>query len=97
MTDKSTAACNASLAYSTEINSDWSLTSSIDAQYRSKRFLDATNLFALPSYVTADLRITAETEKYGVTLFVNNLTDDDKPKSGQTSGDNYTLVPPQLA
>lgn len=88
---------SASLAYSTEINSDWSLTSSIDAQYRSKRFLDATNLFALPSYVTADLRITAETEKYGVTLFVNNVTDDDKPKSGQTSGDNYTLVPPQLA
>jgi iron complex outermembrane receptor protein len=88
---------SASLAYSTEINSDWSLTSSIDAQYRSRRFLDATNLFALPSYVTADLRITAETEKYGVTLFVNNLTDDDKPKSGQTSGDNYTLVPPQLA
>jgi len=88
---------SASLAYSTEINSDWSLTSSIDAQYRSRRFLDATNLFALPSYVTADLRITAETEKYGVTLFVTNLTDDDKPKSGQTSGDNYTLVPPQLA
>ena len=47
--------------------------------------------------MTADLRITAETEKYGVTLFVTNLTDDDKPKSGQTSGDNYTLVPPQLA
>jgi outer membrane receptor protein involved in Fe transport len=88
---------SASLAYTTEINSDWNLISSIDAQYRSKRFLDATNLFALPSYVSADLRITAESEKYGVTLFVSNLTDDDKPKSGQTSGDNYTQVPPQLA
>jgi outer membrane receptor protein involved in Fe transport len=88
---------SASLAYTTEINSDWNLISSIDAQYRSKRFLDATNLFALPSYVSADLRITAESEKYGVTLFVSNLTDDDKPKSGQTSGDNYTAVPPQLA
>ena len=88
---------SASLAYATEINGDWKLNTSLDAQYRGSRFLDGTNLFELPSYVNLDLRISAETEKYGVTLFVNNLTDDDKPKSGQTSGDNYTLVPPQLA
>jgi outer membrane receptor protein involved in Fe transport len=88
---------SASIGYNTELNAEWSLNSAIDAQYRSERYLDATNLFALPSFVNVDLRVTAETEKYGVTLFVTNLTDNDAPKSGQTSGDNYTAVPPQLA
>jgi outer membrane receptor protein involved in Fe transport len=87
----------ASLSYTAELSGDWKLNSSLDAQYRSKRFVDATNLYALPSYVNLDLSIAAETEKYGVTFYIKNLTDDDKPKSAQTSGDNYTLAPPQLA
>ena len=87
----------ASLSYRTELSGDWSLDSSLDAQYRSKRYLDPNNLFSLPGYVNLDLHVTAQTEKYGVTFFVTNLTDDDKPKSGQTSGDNYAVVPPQLA
>jgi iron complex outermembrane receptor protein len=87
----------ASLGYTRELGSDWTLVSAIDAQYRSKRYLDPNNLFILPDYVNVDLRVSAETEKYGVTLFVNNATDVDTPQSGQTSGDNYALVPPQLA
>jgi iron complex outermembrane receptor protein len=88
---------SASLGYTTQINGQWNFNGSIDAQYRSKRFIDATNLFALPSYVNVDLHLAAETQKYGVALYVTNLTNDLKPKSAQTSGDNYAAIPPQLS
>lgn len=85
-----------SLAYSTPINSDWTLNSSLDVQMRGNRYLDANNLLLLPSYWNVDARIGAETEQYGVTLYVTNLFNDQRVKSGQTSGDIYAAVPPQL-
>ena len=66
-------------------------------QYRSRRFIDANNLFALPAYTNVDLQIGAESDKYGVVLYVNNLTDNLDPKSAQTGGDNFVTTPPQLA
>jgi outer membrane receptor protein involved in Fe transport len=85
-----------SLNYVTPLNADWNLNSSIDVQMRSRRFLDATNLYALPSYWNVDLKIGAETKSYGIMVYVNNLFDDSKPKSGQTAGDTYSFTPPQL-
>jgi hypothetical protein len=52
---------------------DANVRSAIDAPYRSGRYLDATNLVALSSVVNVDLRVSAETGKCGVTLFVTNL------------------------
>jgi len=85
-----------SLNYTTPLTGDWNLNTAVDVQMRSSRFLDATNLYLLPSYWNADARIGAETDSYGVTLYVTNIFDDKKPKSGQTSGDSYSLTPPQL-
>ncbi|MSO98753.1 MAG: TonB-dependent receptor [Rhodospirillaceae bacterium] len=85
-----------SLNYVTPLTADWNLNSSVDVQMRSHRFLDATNLYDLPSYWNVDLRIGAESDKYSVTLYATNLFDNDKPKSGQTAGDTYSLTPPQL-
>jgi iron complex outermembrane receptor protein len=88
---------SASLGFNKPLNEQWTLKSSIDAQYRSRRFIDANNLFALPAYTNVDFTIGAETKKYGVLLYVNNATNDLKPKSAQTGGDNFATTPPQLA
>jgi iron complex outermembrane recepter protein len=88
---------SASLGFSRPLSGEWTLNSSIDAQYRSRRFIDANNLFALPAYVNVDLSIGAESEKYGVLLYVNNATNNLDAKSAQTGGDNFVPLPPGLA
>ena len=85
-----------SLSYTTPITSEWDLASEVNVQMRSKRFIDGTNLYALPAYTNVDAKIGVQNAAYSVTLYVNNLFNDLKPKSGQTSGDTYSFTPPQL-
>ena len=85
-----------SLSYVTALTADWDLSSEVGFQARSQRFLDATNLYSLPGYVNVDAKIGIQNKAYAVTLYVNNLFNDLKPKSGQTSGDGYSFTPPQL-
>ncbi len=85
-----------SLNYTTALTSDWNLNAGVDFQMRSKRFIDPNNLLALPSYWNVDVKAGVENGAYNVLLYVNNLFNDQRAKSGQTAGDNYSLVPPQL-
>ena len=85
-----------SVNYVTPLTADWDLSTEVDFQARSNRFLDAGNLYALPGYVNFDAKIGVQNKAYSVTFYVNNLLNDLKPKSGQTSGDSYSFTPPQL-
>ncbi len=87
---------SASLNYVRPLTENWNLDASADAQYRSRRFIDATNLYYLPSYWNVDLQIGVTSETHGLTFYVNNLFDNREPKSGQTTGDTYSFSPPQL-
>ena len=56
-------------------------------QYRSKRYLDESNISWMPSYANFDLRAGLEFERFTVIGFVNNLTDDDTIRSAQRNID----------
>jgi outer membrane receptor protein involved in Fe transport len=87
---------SASLTYTALLTSDWNFNSSVDVQMRSSRFLDATNLFLLPSFWNVDVHAGIDSEQYSATFYVTNLFNDQKAKSGQTTGDVFSLTPPQL-
>ena len=87
---------SASLNYVRPVSENWNFDVSADAQYRSRRFVDATNRFYLPSYWNVDLQIGASSKTYGVMFYVNNLLDNREPKSAQVTGDTYAITPPQL-
>ncbi len=56
-------------------------------QYRSRRFLDESNLSWMPSYTVFDLRAGLEFERFSIIGYVNNLTDDDTIRSAQRNID----------
>jgi outer membrane receptor protein involved in Fe transport len=51
----------------------------LDASYRAKSFMDATNLTIIPSRTLVNGRIGLENERFRVEAFVENLLDDRKP------------------
>lgn len=51
--------------------------------YRSKRYVDESNLAWLPSYWVASLKAGANIERYSITLYVENLFDSKKIRSAQ--------------
>ncbi len=79
--------------YTVPLAGDWSLTSGLSTQYRSKRFQSPDNLIWLPSYWNVDGRIGAQTETFTILAYVDNLFNDRKPKSAQTYGDPYIAFP----
>ncbi len=90
----------ATLDYRRELANDWSMSGQLSAQYRSKRFLSPDNRIWLPTYTNVDAQIGFDNDKYGVTLYVTNLLDYDKPTSAQTYGDPFIglpIAPPVLA
>ena len=50
--------------------------------YQSKRYIDNGNLAYLPDYSVANLSTALEAERWTVMLYVDNVFDDDKIKSG---------------
>ena len=84
------------IVYTTPLNDDWHLNTELDVQGRSSRYVEANNLLLLPSYINVDAKIGVDNGTYNVLFYVNNLFNDLKPKSAQTGGDNYAVVPPQL-
>ena len=58
-----------------------------NAQYRSKRFVDAANLSWVPSFTLVDLQAGLEFEKFSVVGFVTNVTDDDTIRVAQRNVD----------
>lgn len=64
--------------------SGWQFTADVDGKYEGERFIEDDNTIWLPSYFLAGLRLGLENEKFNIQLFVDNLTDDRKVKSGGT-------------
>ncbi len=60
----------------------------LDANWVDKRFTEDDNTILLDSYYLANLRIGLENEKWSALLYVDNLLDDDKVKSGGTGPGN---------
>jgi iron complex outermembrane recepter protein len=63
------------------------LTSEIDTRYESLRYVSTSNLAWFPEYWHSDLRFSYEHEKWTAEAFVNNLFDDDSPRTGTSSVD----------
>jgi outer membrane receptor protein involved in Fe transport len=53
------------------------------SRYRSKRFVDEANLSWTPAYTIVDLTAGVEFDRFTLTAFVRNLTDDDTIQSAQ--------------
>ncbi|MCU0758477.1 MAG: TonB-dependent receptor [Steroidobacteraceae bacterium] len=90
----------ATLDYRRPLANDWTLNSQLAAQYRSKRFTSPDNLTWMPAWTNVDAQVGFENESFGVTLYVTNLLDFDKPVSAQTYGDPFIaspVAPPVLA
>lgn len=60
----------------------------VDANWVDERFTEDDNTILLESYYLANLRIGLENEKWSALLYVDNLLDDDKIKSGGTGPGN---------
>ena len=59
----------------------------LSAQYRSKRFIDESNLAYMPAYTNVELIAGLEFERVKWTAFVHNLTDDDTVRVSQRNVD----------
>jgi outer membrane receptor protein involved in Fe transport len=90
----------ATLGYRQPLANDWTLSSEVSAQYRSKRFVSPDNLVWMPAFTNVDARLGFDNDKYNVLLYVTNLFDYDKPVSAQSYGDPFIalpIAPPVLA
>ena len=86
-------ALSTTLNYRKPIANDWTLSSELSAQYRSKRFVSPDNLIWTPAYTNVDARLGFNNDKYNVLLYVTNLFDYDKPVSAQSYGDPFIAFP----
>ncbi len=90
----------ATLGYRQSLANDWTLSSEVSAQYRSKRFVSPDNLVWMPAFTNIDARLGFDNDKYNVLLYATNLFDYDKPVSAQSYGDPFIalpIAPPVLA
>ncbi|HPF27693.1 MAG TPA: TonB-dependent receptor [Steroidobacteraceae bacterium] len=85
-TSKHTA--TATLQYSRPAFGDWDFTGRFDAGYRSKQYHDFLNNQYSPGRVLANLRFGLESDSYDVTLWMENLTNEDSIDSTQTFSSN---------
>jgi len=83
----------ATLAYNTDLSDGWRLNGELSAQYRSKRFISPDNRIWLPSITNVDAQARFEKDRYGITLYVTNLLDQDKVSSAQSYGDPFIAFP----
>lgn len=89
-----------SIGYSYPLANDWTLSTELSAQYRSKRYLSPDNLTWTPAYWNFDLRVGVENDRFSILAYVDNLFNDDKIKSAQSYGDPFIappFAPPVLA
>jgi iron complex outermembrane recepter protein len=59
----------------------------LEAQYRSKRFVDESNLTWMDAYTNVDLTAGVELKNVTLTAYVENLTDDDTIRMSQRNID----------
>ncbi len=58
-----------------------------DTRFVSKRFMSASNRFWLPAYNQTDLRVGVEFGKFSVDAYVDNLFQNNAPRSGSSTVD----------
>lgn len=85
-------AATASLRFDTDFASGRGAFVELLASYNSERFVGEDNLSWLPDYTELDLYAGLSGEHWSLTLYVENLTDDDTIKSGLSNVD-YGLLP----
>ena len=78
--------------YEQEVMDGKTFFTAIDGRYNSKRFIDNGNDTWLPSHWVADARIGLRSDDWKAFIFVDNILDDDKPKSGTTNAE-YGFLP----
>lgn len=91
--------------HTTPVGDDWNIVARADVSYMGKRYTDESNLAWMGDYAQANVRLSAESERLKVSLFVDNLFDQKGFSSGQryrdlTVGGNpfsfvYTLLTPR--
>ncbi len=85
-------AATMSLRYETEFDSGMSGYVELFGAYQSKRFLGEGDRMWIPEYTIWDLYTGLARDNWSVTLFVENLADDDTIRSGLGNVD-FTLLP----
>ena len=58
-----------------------------DTRFVSRRFMSASNRFWLPAYTQTDLRVGYEFKQFTVEAFVDNLFNNDDPRTGSSTID----------
>ncbi len=75
---------NASIDYRQRLGAtDFDLVTSATGIYRSRRYMDESNLNYLPSFWRMNLVASVESDRYQITGFIDNVFDDDSVTNGQ--------------
>jgi outer membrane receptor protein involved in Fe transport len=91
---KWTAAAGAT--YTNHLVGDWNWTGRIDYNYLGKQFIDYTNMAWTHSANLFNVHVGAQNDKYQVTAFVKNLTDNSTPPSvTRITNGFYQFFPPR--
>jgi iron complex outermembrane receptor protein len=81
MISKYTTALNGT--YTVPISSDLDGYARIDYQYRSKRYVEQTNMDYLPGYSMVNVRAGVKSYEWSLELYVNNLFNEDSPAGAE--------------
>ncbi|MDJ0700295.1 MAG: TonB-dependent receptor [Woeseiaceae bacterium] len=85
-------AATASVRYESNLSPEMTTFVELFAKYQDERFISEGNRSWLPSYTLLDLYAGVARGQWSLMLYVQNLDDDDKIKSGLTNVD-FTLLP----
>lgn len=80
---------NLSAEYSQPIYNEVDAFLRLDATFRSSQYNDDINVSSVPSRTVVNLRAGIQSENYDVTLWVENLLDDDTPIYAQQFGTDF--------
>lgn len=69
--------------YSQIGNNNYEVFAGATGLYRSKRYMDESNLNYLPEFTRVNLRFGIENPRYRLMAYVDNLFDDDEITNGQ--------------
>ena len=81
-TNSAKNAVNVAIRFDKSLDSGINYFTELAARYQSKRYLDQGNLSYLPEYWLVDFTGGIDYKNWNVVLYVENLADDDKVKSG---------------
>ena len=68
--------------FHTPVGGEMNLVAGFDSRYMGRRFADLNNTTIMNSYWTADVRIGLQADKWSITAYCDNVTDNDTLKSG---------------